>query len=75
MALRKAKTLRSFGHSECIRVTVNVYTFNTELNYLRKIISLRKSEVSVEKISVCIVIENLAQHGIHFLPCSYTNDI
>ena len=60
MALRKAKTLRSFGfsechrvkgaRSECITVIVNGYTFNTELNYLRKIISLKKSEVSVEKL-------------------------
>ena len=32
-------------------------TPNTELNDLRKIICLRKSEVSVESISVCNVIE------------------
>ena len=48
---------------------------NTELNDFRKIICLRKSECSVEKNSVCIVIENLAGHGIHCLPCSYTNDV
>ena len=29
------------------------YSYNTELNDLRKIISLRKSEVTVERISVC----------------------
>ena len=47
------------------------------LNYydLRKIICLRKSEVYVERISVCNVIENVEEHGIHCLPCSYTNDI
>ena len=37
---------------------------NMELNDLRKIICLRRSEVSVEKISFCIVIENLVEHGI-----------
>ena len=41
----------------------------------RKIICLRKSEVSVGRISVCNVIENLAVHGILCLPCSYTNDV
>ena len=48
---------------------------NTELNVLRKIICLRKSEVSVERLSVCNVIENLVEHGICCLPCSYINDI
>ena len=46
----------------------------TGLNNLRKIICLRKSEVSVERISVCNVTENLLGHAIHCLPCSYTND-
>ena len=46
-----------------------------ELNDLRIIICLRKSEVTVERISVCNVIEKLLGHGIHCLPCSYTNDI
>ena len=49
--------------------------FNSELNDLRKNICLRKSEVSVERISVCNFIENLEEHGIHCLPCSYTNDV
>ena len=48
---------------------------NTELNGLRKIVRLRKSEVSIERISVYDVIENLLQHGIHCLPCSYTNEV
>ena len=47
----------------------------TELNDLRKIICLRKYEVSGERISVCNVIKNLVEHGIHYLPCSYTNDV
>ena len=47
---------------------------NTELNDLKKN-CLRKSEVSVERISVCSVIENLMEHGIHFLKYSYTNDV
>ena len=51
------------------------YSNTTELNDLRKIICLRKSEVSVERISVCNVIGNLVEHGIHCLPYSYTIDI
>ena len=51
------------------------YIDNTELNDLRKIICLRKSEVSVEKISVCYIIANLAAHDIHCLQCSYTNGV
>ena len=46
-------------------------TVNTELNDLRKIICLRK----FKKKTVSIVIEKLVEHGIHCLPCSYTNDI
>ena len=42
---------------------------NTELNDL-----FQKSEVSVERISVCNVNENLTEHGIHCLPCSYPNN-
>ena len=48
---------------------------NTKLNDLREIICLRKSEISVERISVCNDIENLAEHGLQCLPCSYTNDV
>ena len=48
---------------------------NTELNDLRKIICSRKSEITVERISVCNVNENLEEHGRHYLPCSYTNDV
>ena len=51
----------------------NIY--NTELNNLRKIICLRKSEVYViKKQKVSNVIEKLVEHGIHCLPCSCTND-
>ena len=45
-----------------------------ELDDLRISISLRKSKVTVERISVYIVIEKLMEHGIRCLPCSYTND-
>ena len=45
------------------------------LNGLRKIICLRKSENSVERISVCSVLENLAERGVHCLPCFCTNDV
>ena len=46
-----------------------------ELNDLRKIICLRKSEVSIEKNTVCKVTENQAEHGIHSLPCSYISNV
>ena len=46
-----------------------------QFNDLRIIIYLRKSEVTVVIISVCNVIENLAEHGIGCLPYSYINDI
>ena len=45
---------------------------NTKLNDLRKNICLRKSEVSVERLSVCNVIENLAEYSwpIDLAECS-----
>ena len=48
-----------------------------ELNELKLliVICLRKSEVTVERISVCNVIEKLMKHGVHCLPCPYTNDV
>ena len=46
-----------------------------QLNDLRIIICLRKPEVSVRRNSVCNVIENLAEHGIHCLPCSYLSNV
>ena len=59
----------------CIINIHEVCIINTELNDKRKVIYFRKTEVSVERISVCNVIENLAKHDIHCLPCSYTNDV
>ena len=50
--------------------TVVLSTFNMELNDLRIIICLRKSEISVEITSSCNDIERLAELGIHCLPCS-----
>ena len=35
----------------------------------------RKSEVSIERLSVYNIIENLMDHGKHGLPCSYTNHV
>ena len=37
---------------------------NVELNDMRIIICLRKSEVTGERISVCNVIQKLMEHGI-----------
>ena len=48
---------------------------STELIDLRITICLKKSEVSVERISVYIVVGNLVEHSIHCLPCSYSNDV
>ena len=48
---------------------------NTQLKDLRKIICLRKSEVTVERISVCNVTEKMMEHGIQCLPCSCTTDV
>ena len=48
---------------------------NTEFNESKKAICLRKSEVSVDRISVRNIIEYLAEHGMHCLPYSHTNDV
>ena len=42
---------------------------NMDLNEFRKVICLRKSEVSVERISVCNVIENLG--SIAYTVCMF----
>ena len=39
------------------------------------IICLRKPEVTVERILVCNVIEQMMEHGIDCFSCSYTNDV
>ena len=70
--------LYSFGDLEEIQrhlfpVSRDGFKYNTELNDLRKIICLRKSEVYVKKVS--IVFEKLLEHGIHSLPFSYINDV
>ena len=59
------------------RTESSIYCFadNMELNDLRIIICLRKSEVFVERISVCDVMEDLAEHGIDCLPCFCINDV
>ena len=40
-----------------------------------RIICLRESEVSADRISVCYDIEKLVEYGIHCMPCSDTNDV
>ena len=45
---------------ECTAISVGL---NTELNDLRKMICLGKTEVFVERMSVDKVIENLVEHG------------
>ena len=52
-----------------------LYIFNTELNDLRKIICLRKSEDYILNKTVSDISEKLVEHGIHCLPCFYTNDV
>ena len=36
---------------------------------------LRTIDVTIERISVCNIIEKLMEHSIHCLPCSYNNDV
>ena len=54
---------------------VHIFMPKTELKELRKFFCLRKSEVSVENISVSNAIGNLVEHCIHCLSCYYSNDI
>ena len=56
----------------CKLAVVSFVSFHVQhgIKKLQNNYFLRKSEVSVEKISVCNAIENLAEHGIHCLPCS-----
>ena len=53
---------------DCISTFMRATKYSTELNDLGK--NLRKSEVSVERISVCNFIEKLEEHGIH---CTMTS--
>ena len=48
---------------------------NTESNDFRISICLKQSEVYVEGILVCNVLEKLTEHGIYSLPCSNTYDV
>ena len=52
-----------------------LFPFLHRIYYLRIIICLRKSKVTVERVSVYNVIEKLMEHGLHCLPRSYTNDV
>ena len=58
---------------ETFEIRTSIY--NMESNDLRKIICVRKSEVSCERFSVFNVDKKVEEHGIHCLPCTYTNDI
>ena len=51
------------------------FDYNRDLNEMRRIICLRKSEVTIERIPVCYVIEKSMEHVKHYLPCFYTYDI
>ena len=50
-------------------------SYNMELNVLRVVICSRKSEVSVERILVYNVTEKYAEHGIHYMTFSKTDDV
>ena len=68
-----------FGFTMCPKdsagMAISVDSFNTKLNDFRKIMKLRKSENDVIRISFCNVTENLAEYGMHCLPCSYINGV
>ena len=59
-------------YNDCIVLDEMLYM---ELTDLKKIICLRKSEESAERISVCNVSEKLMEHGNLCLPCFFTNDV
>ena len=50
------------------------FSFNTELNELRKIICLKNSEVYDKKEQFQMSLK-LYEHCIHCLPCSCKNDV
>ena len=76
---RSTASERSVIKSDNTAIMNNIDLFkkanDTELNDLGKIICLKISVFSVERISVFYVVEKLAEHGIHCLPCSYTNGV
>ena len=53
----------------------SIYKMVIPSTSLIKIICLRKSEVSVERIYFCNVMEKLEEHIIHCLLCSFTKDV
>ena len=62
-------TLKSYGIQQN-RIEVSFEKFQ-----FIKSLKIGRCNVSVKRILVCNVIEKLAEHGIHRLPGSYTNDI
>ena len=50
------------------------YVTQNEMTW-RLIICLRKSEVTIERISICNVIEKLIEHGMNCLPSSDVVDL
>ena len=52
-----------------------IHNTELDLNDLKIIICFIKSDVTVERLSVCNVIEKLMEHDIHCVPCSYTNGV
>ena len=48
---------------------------NTELNDLKIIVCLRKSEVSVQRISAVMSLNKLAEHSRYYLSCSYITNV
>ena len=70
---RQSCNLIYFKICQWVQDLFNIHSY-TELSDFRKINCFKKSEVSVERIPFCTVIENLAELGIHCLPCSYNND-
>ena len=59
----------------CSGVSVLSQINNTELNDLRKIICLRKTNLCLKEKQFLMFLKKLVEHGIHFLLFSYINDI
>ena len=71
----KILVLPLFRSSAHLFTMLQVCTDNSEFNDLRIMICWRNFEDTVERISVCNVIEKLMEHGIHCLSCSFTIDM
>ena len=80
MQLCKFDILPSFSIGQNLKKRMFSFTKEQFLNVVQKskqeiINDFRIIMFTVERISVCNVIENLMEYGIHCLPCSHDKDV